>query len=92
MIQRFAIKKIGRVAAGAIAEKYLKLAHDVEIVAFVSSVSNVKMPFLQYEDDERVFPQDFWDLLNNITRDEVDKDLVRCPDLETSEKMRMVRA
>lgn len=31
---------IGRVAAGAIAEKYLKLAYGVEIVAFVSSVGN----------------------------------------------------
>jgi chorismate synthase len=30
----------GRVAAGAVAEKYLKLAHNVEIVAFVSSVGN----------------------------------------------------
>lgn len=27
---------LGRVAAGAIAEKYLKLAHGIEIVAFVS--------------------------------------------------------
>lgn len=31
---------IGRVAAGAIAEKYLRLAHGIEIVAFVSSVGN----------------------------------------------------
>ncbi|KAJ5611624.1 chorismate synthase [Penicillium herquei] len=29
---------IGRVAAGAIAEKYLRLSHNVEIVAFVSSL------------------------------------------------------
>ncbi|CAG8654341.1 3965_t:CDS:2, partial [Dentiscutata heterogama] len=29
---------IGRVAAGAIAEKYLKLAHGIEFVAFVSSI------------------------------------------------------
>ena len=31
---------IGRVAAGAIAEKYLSLAHGVEVVAFVSSVGS----------------------------------------------------
>jgi len=30
----------GRVAAGAIADKYLRLAHGIEIVAFVSSVGN----------------------------------------------------
>src|SRR5690606_10648029 len=29
---------IGRVAAGAVAEKYLKMVHGVEIVAFVTSV------------------------------------------------------
>src|SRR5438045_3705142 len=34
---------IGRVAAGAIAEKYLKLAHGVVIVAFVSSVGGIQM-------------------------------------------------
>ncbi|CAG8744741.1 3276_t:CDS:2, partial [Acaulospora morrowiae] len=78
---------IGRVAAGAIAEKYLKLAHGIEIVAFVSSVSNVAMPFIQAE-DESAFPQSFWDLLNVITREEVDKDIVRCPDQEISEEMR----
>ncbi|RHZ75783.1 hypothetical protein Glove_209g142 [Diversispora epigaea] len=79
---------IGRVAAGAIAEKYLKLVYGAEIVAFVSSVSNIAMPFIQYENEERAFPQDFWDFLNNITRVEVDKDPVRCPDKETSEKMK----
>ncbi|CAG8440147.1 12118_t:CDS:2 [Acaulospora colombiana] len=78
---------IGRVAAGAIAEKYLKLAHGVEIVAFVSSVSNVAMPFIQTE-DENAFPEGFWEFLNAITREEVDKDPVRCPDNEISEKMR----
>ncbi|CAJ0745201.1 20836_t:CDS:2 [Entrophospora sp. SA101] len=33
---------IGRVAAGAIAEKYLKMVYKIDIVAFVSSVSNIK--------------------------------------------------
>ncbi|CAG8511283.1 8890_t:CDS:2 [Cetraspora pellucida] len=78
---------IGRVAAGAIAEKYLKLAHGIEFVAFVSSVSSVVMPFIHMEDD-RLFPQDFWELLNTITREEVDKDPVKCPNKEVSERMR----
>ncbi|CAG8591127.1 5684_t:CDS:2 [Cetraspora pellucida] len=82
---------IGRVAAGAIAEKYLKLAHGIEFVAFVSSVSSVVMPFIHMEDD-RLFPQDFWELLNTITREEVDKDPVKCPNKEVSEKMRENRA
>lgn len=34
----------GRVAAGAIAEKYLRLAYGMEIVAFVSSVGKIEMP------------------------------------------------
>ncbi|GAA96747.1 uncharacterized protein L969DRAFT_90679 [Mixia osmundae IAM 14324] len=37
---------IGRVAAGAIAEKYLREACGVEIVAFVSSVGKVHIPYL----------------------------------------------
>uniref|UniRef100_A0A1D1ZI67 Chorismate synthase n=1 Tax=Anthurium amnicola TaxID=1678845 RepID=A0A1D1ZI67_9ARAE len=78
---------IGRVAAGAIAEKYLKLAHGVEIVAFVSSVSNIAMSFI-YEQDERLFPENFWELLNTISREEVDKDAIRCPDKVVSDKMR----
>ncbi|CAD6921695.1 unnamed protein product [Tilletia controversa] len=35
---------IGRVAAGAVAEKYLKDAFGVEIVAFVSSVGKIHIP------------------------------------------------
>ncbi|KDN53587.1 putative ARO2-chorismate synthase [Tilletiaria anomala UBC 951] len=35
---------IGRVAAGAVAEKYLKEAFGIEIVAFVSSVGKVHIP------------------------------------------------
>lgn len=35
---------VGRVAAGAVAEKYLKEAFGVEIVAFVSSVGKVHIP------------------------------------------------
>lgn len=35
---------IGRVAAGAIAEKYLKIAYGIEIVAFVASVGKIHIP------------------------------------------------
>ena len=79
---------IGRVAAGAIAEKYLSLACGVEIIAFVSSVGN-----------EHLFPPSskypsassnpaFLALISNITRAQVDEHLpVRCPDASASERM-----
>jgi chorismate synthase len=37
----------GRVAAGAIAEKYLRQAYGVEIIAFVSSVGKIHIPHVQ---------------------------------------------
>ena len=36
--------RIGRVAAGAIAEKYLTQVYGIEVVAFVSSVGKVTIP------------------------------------------------
>ncbi|KAG6918699.1 hypothetical protein DXG01_012517 [Tephrocybe rancida] len=97
---------IGRVAAGAIAEKYLKLAYGIEIVAFVSSVgkihlpSNVAPPSLvpsSNEDDDEsqdAISEEFRHLLKTITREEVDKYTTRCPHPETSERMtqRIIRA
>uniref|UniRef100_A0A8H7Y5G4 Chorismate synthase n=1 Tax=Psilocybe cubensis TaxID=181762 RepID=A0A8H7Y5G4_PSICU len=94
---------IGRVAAGAIAEKYLKLAYGIEIVAFVSSVGKVHLPSTissastsSEEDDtaQDALSKDFVNLLSTITREEVDKYLTRCPHPETSEKMtqRIIRA
>ena len=72
---------IARVAAGAIAEKVLLLAHGIEIVAFVSSVGS-----------EHLFPRDephstanpaFLKLISSITREQVDSFIpVRCPDKE----------
>jgi len=79
---------IGRVAAGAIAEKYLSLAHGVEIVCFVSSVGG-----------EHLFPPTpthptaatnpvYLDMLSTITRADVDAHLpVRCPNAEASARM-----
>lgn len=72
---------IGRVAAGAIAEKVLKLSCGVEIVAFVSGVGPVHMA----QD-----PKDpsYMKLLQNITRDMVDESgPIRCPDPEKAQEM-----
>lgn len=72
---------IGRVAAGAIAEKILKKANNVEIVAFVSSIGEVSM-------DRNPQNPKFQELLNTITREEVDSvGPVRCPDSEVREHM-----
>lgn len=79
---------IGRVAAGAIAEKYLRLAHGIEIVAFVSSVGN-----------EFLFPPtpthptlatnlEFLKMIEAIDRETVDSFApVRCPNEEASKRM-----
>ncbi|OBZ80102.1 Chorismate synthase [Grifola frondosa] len=93
---------IGRVAAGAIAEKYLKLAHGIEIVAFVSSVGKVHLPFAPAsqvvdEDDDTIedpLSPEFCELLRTVTREQVDGQATRCPHLETSERMikRIIRA
>ncbi|KAI1328078.1 chorismate synthase [Xylariaceae sp. FL0255] len=79
---------IGRVAAGAIAEKYLKLAYGIEITAFVSSVGQIHMfpPTAEYPTPGQ--NPHFLKLLDTIDRETVDKFLpVRCPDKEASRKM-----
>jgi chorismate synthase len=63
---------IGRVAAGAIAEKFLYEAHGVEIVAWVSSVGTITAGAI---DEYR------------IIRAEVDKNPVRCPSTQKAEEM-----
>ncbi|KAF5369859.1 hypothetical protein D9758_001095 [Tetrapyrgos nigripes] len=94
---------IGRVAAGAIAEKYLKQAYGIEVIAFVSSVGKVHIPFSVQrpaqddEDDgkaEDALSEEFRQLLATITREQVDQHPTRCPHLETAEKMtqRIIRA
>lgn len=81
---------IGRVAAGAIAEKFLKEAYGVEIVGFVASVGRVEMPFAHGE--EEVLGGEYLDLLRGVKREEVDKEITRCPHKETSVKMEEVSA
>ncbi|ORY66947.1 chorismate synthase [Leucosporidium creatinivorum] len=76
---------IGRVAAGAIAERYLKLAYGVEIVGFVSSVGKIHMP--QSAEDEDVDDENYLNLLRGITREKVDENLIRCPHEETAKLM-----
>ncbi|CCH59528.1 hypothetical protein TBLA_0B07100 [Henningerozyma blattae CBS 6284] len=72
---------IGRVAAGAIAEKFLQQISNVEIVAFVSQIGEVKM-------DRNPFDKNFHHLLNTITRDKVDATgPIRCPDIEKAPLM-----
>ena len=63
---------IGRVAAGAIAEKLLREKFGVQIVAWVSGVGPVEAPDLT----ERV-----------PSRDEVDRTAIRCPDEASAARM-----
>jgi len=95
---------IGRVAAGAIAEKYLKLVYGIEIVAFVSSVGKIHLPSsvsppsqVPSDDEDAVedaLNPEFVHLLKTITREEVDMSITRCPHAETAERMtqRILRA
>lgn len=72
---------IGRVAAGAIAEKVLKKANNVEIVAFVSSIGEISM-------NRNAQDPKFQKLLNTVTREEVDAvGPIRCPDADVREQM-----
>lgn len=72
---------VGRVAAGAIAEKILTKANNVEIVAFVSSIGEIEM---------NRSPQDatFQNILDTITREDVDEvGPIRCPDASVRDEM-----
>jgi chorismate synthase len=63
---------IGRVAAGAIAEKVLHRTYGVEIVAWVSAVADIQEPEID---------------MAAVTRSRVDANLVRCPDEKTAKRM-----
>ena len=63
---------IGRVAAGAIAEKFLSERFGVEIVAWVGAVGEVEAPQV-----------DAW----TVTRAEVDRSDVHCPHAASAERM-----
>lgn len=63
---------IARVAAGAIAEKWLRENYGIEIVAWVSAVGALESG-----------PVD----ADTLTRQQVDQTVIRCPDLAVAEKM-----
>lgn len=63
---------IGRVAAGAIAEKWLRQTFGTEIVAWVSAVGDIEAPAVD---------------IDRISRAEVDAQIVRCPDAATAKRM-----
>src|SRR6476469_7295423 len=62
---------IGRVAAGAIAKKILKQFSGVEIVAYVKRVKDL---------EGVVDP-------NTVTLEQVESNIVRCPDADCAERM-----
>jgi chorismate synthase len=63
---------IGRVAAGAIAEKYLREEFGIEIISWVSSVGNIDADGIDIE---------------RLTRKDVDATTVRCPDAAAAAAM-----
>ncbi|WP_303720862.1 chorismate synthase [Malonomonas rubra] len=63
---------IGRVASGAIAEKFLLEQYGIEIVAWVSSVGHQDATGIDLE---------------TVSREQVDASDVRCPDLVAAQKM-----
>jgi chorismate synthase len=63
---------IGRVAAGAIAEKWLGETYGTEIVAWVSAVGDIEAPEVDME---------------RISRAEVDAQMIRCPDADAAGRM-----
>jgi chorismate synthase len=65
---------IGRVAAGAIAKKILKQIGNTEILAYVSQVKDVKTSEGGVDHE-------------NFTMEDVEKNIVRCPDDSVAEKM-----
>ena len=63
---------IGRVAAGAVAEKFLFDTWGIDIIAWVDTIGKIKCPYVD---------------MSHISRKEVDTSLVRCPDDAASHKM-----
>nr|ABA90483.1 chorismate synthase [Glycine max] len=65
---------IGRVASGAVAKKILKDFSGTEILAYVSQVYNIVLPHDLIDHD-------------TLTLDQIESNIVRCPDPEYAEKM-----
>jgi chorismate synthase len=62
---------LARVAAGVIAKKYLKERLGVEILSYVEQVGDIKSEIM----------------MNDVTKDMIDANIVRCPDKNISERM-----
>lgn len=62
---------LGRVAAGAIAKKYLKEKLGIEILSYVEQVGDIKTNI------------DF----KQVTLDSIESNIVRCPDQQTAQEM-----
>lgn len=62
---------LGRVAAGAIAKKFLAIKLGIQILSYVEQVGNIRTGI------------DF----NRVTPDAIESNIVRCPDTATAEKM-----
>jgi len=63
---------VGRVAAGAIARKILKMYNGIEVLAYVSKVQDIETKSVDHD---------------TFTMEDVDSNIVRCPDKESAEKM-----
>ena len=62
---------IGRVAAGAVAKKVLKERHGVEVLAYVKQVQDIVSEVN----------------LDSVTLEQIESNIVRCPDSACAEKM-----
>ena len=65
---------IGRVAAGAVAKKVLREVCGTEVLAYVSQVREVKVPFGAVDH-------------STLTLDDIEANMVRCPDASLAEDM-----
>ncbi len=63
---------VGRVAAGAVAEKMLTHRNGIKIVAWVSAVGSIEAPDMTED---------------GISRKDVDANIIRCPDPKSAKKM-----
>jgi chorismate synthase len=63
---------VGRVAAGAIARKILKLYNGIEVLAYVSKVQNIECENVNQD---------------TFTMEDVDANMVRCPDAASADRM-----
>ncbi len=59
----------------------------MEIVAFVGSVGPISLPFKKDGGDDEVLSREYMSLVEGVTREQVDKEITRCPHKETSQRM-----